>query len=100
MDNSEYLSKVDKEKEIFNEKEVVHDLPDSFHYWSNKYLKPRLENLGISGIPALFADPIAKQYKQKGHIVTVASYGLCLKKKRNGIIGNNGLIFESIKGNL
>jgi len=28
---------------------VVHDLPQIHHYWSNKFLKPKCEQLGFSG---------------------------------------------------
>jgi len=36
-----------KELETFNDNINIHDLPDIFHYWSNKYLKPLLEEHDI-----------------------------------------------------
>ncbi|MBN8477588.1 MAG: class I SAM-dependent methyltransferase [Burkholderiales bacterium] len=35
--------------------EEVHDLPAIFHYWSNRYLRPRLEAHGFSHPDAFFA---------------------------------------------
>jgi len=37
----------------------VHDLPPIFHYWSNKYLRPKLERFGFSSPDGFFAARIA-----------------------------------------
>ena len=36
------------EKAIYNRTPVIHDLPEIFHYWSNRYLRPKFETLGFS----------------------------------------------------
>ena len=45
--------KLAKEREIFDKQIDVHDLPEIFHYWPNKYLRPLLEEDGVSN-PDLF----------------------------------------------
>ncbi len=42
------------ELKTFNANINIHDLPEIFHYWSNKYLKPLLEEWGISHPDDLF----------------------------------------------
>ncbi len=58
ISEEEYKKKSIKEKETFSQYVNVHNLPDIFHYWSNKYLKPKYEQLGIRGIYEFFADSI------------------------------------------
>jgi len=47
-------SKIKQELKTFNENVDIHDLPDIYHYWSNKYLKPLLEECGFSNPDGLF----------------------------------------------
>ena len=56
-------------QEIANYKEVanVHDLPDIFHYWSNKYLAPMMAELGITGIDDFFASNLLQAAHDCGH---------------------------------
>ena len=42
----------------FNADTNVHDLPEIFHYWSNKYLRPMLEKFSICHPDDLFAENI------------------------------------------
>lgn len=51
-----------REQEIsrYAEVENVHDLPDIFHYWSNKYLLPMQQTLGFNNANAFFC-----QYMQQ-----------------------------------
>ncbi len=51
MNNDERLR---SELARFSSELNVHDLPDIFHYWSNKHLKPLLEEHGISHPDDLF----------------------------------------------
>lgn len=41
-------TKLKQELATFNENINVHELPEIFHYWSNKYLKPLIEEYGFS----------------------------------------------------
>lgn len=38
----------------------VHDLPPIFHYWSDRYLRPKLEYFGAVGIDDYFANALEK----------------------------------------
>ena len=51
-----YGNRRTKELEIFNDLVDIHELPDIFHYWSNKYLKPMLQEFDISHPDDLFAN--------------------------------------------
>ncbi len=46
--NPSYSRRSEREIEHFKDVEVVHDLPEIFHYWSNKYVRPILEQFGFS----------------------------------------------------
>ena len=59
----EYQIKLNQEKETFKNDINVHELPDIFHYWSNKYLKPMLNEVGIEGIDHFFASYLFKASK-------------------------------------
>ena len=53
-----YQSKMTKEIERFKDVENVHDLPQIFHYWSNKFLFPMCCDCGFSGVTDLFASEL------------------------------------------
>ena len=44
-----YDERVRAEKLQYDACEDVHELPEIFHYWSNRYLKPQLESYGFAG---------------------------------------------------
>lgn len=46
-DATGYDARIAAEIKTFAEDEVVHDLPPIFHYWSNKYLLPKIEAFGF-----------------------------------------------------
>lgn len=50
------------EQEIRNYRDVanVHELPPIFHYWSNKYLRPKFESLGFSNPDEFYVRYIAQ----------------------------------------
>lgn len=53
--DSEYDQRLATETAIFAEQTEVHDLPAIFHYWSNRYLRPKLETFGFSNPDEFFA---------------------------------------------
>lgn len=59
----EYQNKLNQEKENFKKNINVHDLPAIFHYWSNKYLKPLLNEVGIESIDLFFANYLLEASK-------------------------------------
>jgi len=43
-----YVARLEAERRTFDNDEFVHQLPQIFHYWSNKYLRPMFEAYGFS----------------------------------------------------
>ena len=55
-----YEAKVEQEIRIYQDVANVHDLPPICHYWSNKYLRPKLESLGFQNPDDLYIQYITK----------------------------------------
>jgi SAM-dependent methyltransferase len=56
--NADYASRLISQIEQYRSVENIHDLPDIFHYWSNRYLRPRLNQIFQTGtIPEFYAHP-------------------------------------------
>lgn len=60
---SDYRSRVAAEESRYRECTDVHDLPPIFHYWSNRYLRPKLETFGFSDPDAFFAQYVIQCYR-------------------------------------
>ena len=59
----------------FAEEEVVNDLPRIFHYWSNTFLRPKLETFGFGYPEDFFAWQIERQVQALGRPAAVISIG-------------------------
>jgi len=70
-----YEDRARQEITRFTQEEVVNDLPPIFHYWSNKYLRPRLETFGFSYPEDFFARQIERQIVSTGNATRVISIG-------------------------
>ena len=53
-------AKLRQERENFDNNVNVHDLPAIFHYWSNKFLRPMIEEYGFSHPDDLFINYMLK----------------------------------------
>lgn len=51
---ADYESRLADEQSRYRDCENVHDLPEIFHYWSNKYLRPKQERFGFSNPEEFF----------------------------------------------
>jgi SAM-dependent methyltransferase len=60
MSQDGYAQKLEQEVANYRDVANVHDLPAIFHYWSNKYLLPKLQALGVDGIEAFFATHVGR----------------------------------------
>lgn len=58
----EYSERIKSELETYRDQVDVHALPEIFHYWSNKYLRPVLEEFGYSHPEAFFERQLAEAY--------------------------------------
>lgn len=57
-----YESRLAAEQAHFASNDNVHDLPAIFHYWSNSYLRPKLELFGFSNPDQFFAAYLDKTF--------------------------------------
>lgn len=86
-----YEKRVKNETSRFDQVEEVNELPPIFHYWSNRYLRPKLEEYGFShpdGFFAFYAKKALKAQQGKVRILSIGS-GNCdtevrLAKTLNG----------------
>jgi len=56
---ADYRARLVNEENFYKESLIVHNLPDIYHYWSEKYLLPKLQAAGFANIQALFTDPLS-----------------------------------------
>ncbi len=61
-----YQEKLDQERAVYAHVENVHELPEIFHYWSNRYLKPKLESLGFNSPEDLFLTQASEALRDRG----------------------------------
>ena len=59
-----YAAKLAAELDRFRDDTDVHALPAIFHYWSNRYLRPKLEGIGVSNPDAFFAKFLIQCYER------------------------------------
>jgi protein-S-isoprenylcysteine O-methyltransferase Ste14/SAM-dependent methyltransferase len=57
---AEYEQRMQREQDRFDAEVHVHDLPEIFHYWSNKYLAPLLAQFGLAGFNEFFVKEVAR----------------------------------------
>jgi SAM-dependent methyltransferase len=53
-----YRGRLSSERRIFAGQEQLHELPPIYHYWSNRYLRPWIEELGASDPTAFFVQEL------------------------------------------
>ena len=72
---SNYEARLRAERATYDGCVDVHALPQIFHYWSNKYLRPKLEAFGFSNPDEFFAVHIREAQSAAGRPISVASLG-------------------------
>lgn len=55
-----YQQKLENEQAFYRDVSEVHKLPDIFHYWSNKHLRPVFETFGFSNPDEFFVKELIK----------------------------------------
>ena len=74
--DSVYSEKFSAELSRFENVENVHALPDIFHYWSGKYLFPKLRALGFDSLAGFFVHYISESCnRRKADISKIVSLG-------------------------
>ena len=72
----EYQERMNSEIGVYKDQENIHELPGIFHYWSNKYLRPMLEEYGVSGPDDFFAKYLLESsIRQGGDTASFVSIG-------------------------
>ena len=73
---SSYSTKIRQEIDYFKDKTELHELPAIFHYWSNKYLRPRCESLGFSNPNDFYVQYIERAARNRlGDVCRILSIG-------------------------
>ena len=72
----DYAARIASEREIYRNCLDVHNLPEIFHYWSNRYVRPKLETFGFSTPDEMFRKFAIKQVQNgKSDMRRLASLG-------------------------
>ncbi|MCW5882827.1 MAG: class I SAM-dependent methyltransferase [Anaerolineae bacterium] len=71
----QYQERLAWEKRRFDAEVCVHDLPEIFHYWSNKHLRPFINRFGYDSIDDFFVREIARTTPADGDGLLIASVG-------------------------
>src|ERR1035437_3412974 len=71
----DYQKRMAKERGRFESVTQVHDLPPIFHYWSNKYIRPMVEEFGFSQAGEFFAKFLAAAAERVGGSPVFLSLG-------------------------
>jgi len=102
-DLPDYSDRLQNEQAFYKDCLEVHQLPDIFHYWSNKYLAPDMHRFGFSNPDDFFAyhilESMATPNRQNTRILSIGSGNcdleLAMAKKFVGQ-GYNDFIFECL----
>src|SRR6266481_6923536 len=77
--NPDYKERLHAEIERFRAVENVHDLPEIFHVWSKKYVRPKLEEalgMSISAMEEFYASYIGRYAAENpSQPITIVSIG-------------------------
>ncbi|MGB8378386.1 MAG: class I SAM-dependent methyltransferase [Rhodanobacteraceae bacterium] len=73
--NLDYATRIAEESSIFANQIEIHDLPPIFHYWSNTWLRPKLEASGFSNPDEFFALYLERTHAEVAGPIRVASLG-------------------------
>lgn len=73
---SSYQRRVNTELQNYRQCENVHELPEIFHYWSNKYLVPMMQPFGFTNPDDFFFEFLRRILeKNPGRVSKIASVG-------------------------
>lgn len=68
--SDDYTSRVAQQIEQYRETKDIHELPDIFHYWSNKYLRERLNSIiGADSIAEFYSNALTRVAQRRNEAV-------------------------------
>ena len=59
-----YATRLAAENRLYRDDVDIHHLPEIFHYWSNRYIRPKLEAFGFSRPEGLFGKYVGEQFRR------------------------------------
>jgi SAM-dependent methyltransferase len=62
-----YAAQLQAERATFDDQAEIHELPEIFHYWSNKYLRPMFEQYGFSNPDQFFVKYLLEAAARTGN---------------------------------
>ena len=75
--NATYARRLDSQIEQYRSVENIHELPAIFHYWSNRYLRPRMNQIfGSDSIPEFYARPFlaaSSHCSERPHFLSIGA---------------------------
>ena len=100
--NSEYADKIAAERRQFDACVDVHALPAIFHYWSHTYVRPMLEEVGVSNPDQLFAVFLQRSAGRSGsggapRFLSVGSGNCDTEVRVAGLLREHGLTDFSLE---
>lgn len=74
--SNNYTSRVAQQIEQYRGIKDIHELPEIFHYWSNKYLRERLNSvIGADSIAEFYANALIRVAQRQNNHLTFVSLG-------------------------
>jgi SAM-dependent methyltransferase len=61
---NDYAARLAAEDRLYRDDIDVHSLPEIFHYWSNRYIRPKLEAFGFSTPEGMFRKYLDEQFER------------------------------------
>src|SRR3954451_5982389 len=90
----DYQHRLAAEDDIYRNCLDVHALPEIFHYWSNRYIRPKLESFGFSSPNALFhkflGEQCARDRARLNSFVSIGSVNCDLAVETAGLLTEDG----------
>jgi GT2 family glycosyltransferase len=75
--DSNYTTRIQQELDIYKGQVNVHELPEIFHYWSNKHLVPILKDAEIGTIEDFFSSNLINSVRRTGssqaHLLSIGA---------------------------
>src|SRR2546430_2119783 len=65
IQDERYRARLQAEERVYKDCASVHDLPAIFHYWSERYIRPKLEAFGFNGPNGMFCRYLSEQCERR-----------------------------------
>jgi SAM-dependent methyltransferase len=99
--DADYQKKLTQEISTYKEVENVHDLPEIYHYWSNKYILPMCVECGFSRIDEFFANNLhaaaARSKNPHPRFISVGAGNCDLEVEITNLLREKGLAEFSLE---